>query len=162
VSWTEDWLWPKVTLRRQAQNAIDEGFWAAAFWSGAKAAVTLIEALRSLDESELVGLFLAGLFAALAFGIHRRSRVAAVSALSFFLVARIFLGTPAIPWMVLFLSLLFLNGIRGTFAYHRIPPLAAGLPTVEQSFQAVAKAAPPRETQGEGTKSQSTILRRPV
>jgi len=84
----------------------------------------------------------AAVYGTLAFGIRRRSRAVAILALIVFFAERLLLGASlAFPNLTLlaFGPLLFVNGVRVTVAYHRFPPLAANIPSVEQSFQAFAK-----------------------
>jgi len=42
----------------------------------------------------------------------------------------------AIPLLV---TLALLNGVRGTFAYHKLPPRPEGLPSLAQSFGALER-----------------------
>ncbi|MBE9098814.1 hypothetical protein [Vacuolonema iberomarrocanum] len=64
-----------------------------------------------------------GLFVAIAIGIHKMSRVAAVSGFTLYLLGRIYAwshtGAGNVFVSVLFF-LAFLNAIRATFAYHRL------------------------------------------
>jgi hypothetical protein len=155
MSWTEDWLWPKVDLRRRAQNAIDEGFYAAAFLGGFKFVFGLIFLLAQFSEAVFVGLVSAAIFGGLAFGIYKRSRFCALAALIFFLAQRFLLGTElGVPNLLYttFFSLLFVNGIRGAFAYRRFGP-PANAPSVEESFRAMAKAVPAEEPRAKETES---------
>ncbi|HWY43362.1 MAG TPA: hypothetical protein VNX66_07695 [Candidatus Sulfotelmatobacter sp.] len=155
MSWTEDWLWPKVDIRRKAQNAIEEGFWAASFVAVFAAVWALIGFLRDSRFFDVDQLSFAVLFAALAFGIRRRSRIAAICALCLYVFQRILFWGGIGPYQaVSFLFVLaFMNCIRGTFAYHRFPPLPANIPSVEQSFRAIAKAVPPGDAPDDITKS---------
>ncbi|MBS1840697.1 MAG: hypothetical protein JSS69_02280 [Acidobacteria bacterium] len=156
MSWTEDWLWPKVDIRRKAQNAIDEGFWAAAFWAGFKGVLALIALLSPAEGFGLTIGISAAVYASLAFGIRRRSRIVAVFALIIFIAERLLLGAAmALPNLTLlaFGSLLFANGVRGTFAYHKFPPLPANIPSVEQSFRAMSKTAASGESQDDSSKT---------
>jgi len=142
MSWTEDWIWPKVDLRRKAQNTIEEGFWAACFVAVFAAAFALISVLRDAGSVDFYQPGVAVLFAGLAFGIRRRSRFAAICALCLYVLQRIVFWAPGFgPYQALSLLfvLAFVNCVRGTFAYHRLPPLPPNIPSVEQSFQAFAK-----------------------
>lgn len=67
-----------------------------------------------------------GLFVAIAFGIHKLSRVAAVAGLLIYLAEQILMraanpsmSASGIAVAVCFV-LAFVNGIRGTFAYHQL------------------------------------------
>jgi uncharacterized membrane protein len=73
-----------------------------------------------------------GLLLTLAYGIYRRSRVCAIAALVYFLVSTAFLfgegaGTaPAFMGRTLFLAVLYVLGVIGTFVHHaRRRPAAA-------------------------------------
>lgn len=113
-----------------------------AFWSGFKAALALVALLSPVEGVALAVGISAAVYGGLAFGIRRRSRVVAILALIVFIAERLLLGTAmAFPNLTLlaFGSLLLVNGVRGTLAYHKFPPLPANIPTVEQSFQAFAK-----------------------
>ncbi|HWZ99758.1 MAG TPA: hypothetical protein VN025_18520 [Candidatus Dormibacteraeota bacterium] len=155
MSWTEDWLWPKVDLRRKAQKAIEEGFWAASFVAVFAAVLALIGFLRDSRFFDVVQLSLAVLFGALAFGIRRRSRTAAICALSLYIFQRILFWGPIGPFQAISLLfvLAFANCIRGTFAYQRFSPLPANIPSVEQSFRAMANTAPSSESRNDAAKS---------
>lgn len=145
MSWTEDWLWPKVDLRRRAQNAIEEGFWVACFLSFLYAMWALIGVLRDATINDIEQFGVAALFAALAFGIRRRSRVAAISALILYVLARVAQGWASLsPFQVVsFLFILaFVNCIRGAFAYRKFPAISANTPSVAESFSAMAAAKP--------------------
>ena len=148
MSWIEDWLWTKVDLRRRAQNAIEEDFWVACFLSFACAMGALIGVLRDATISDFEQFGVAVLFAVLAFGIRRRSRAAAISALILYVLLRVAQGwTSLSPFQIIsFLFVLALvNCIRGTFAYHRFGSPPANVPSVEQSFRAMSQTAPPEE-----------------
>lgn len=155
MSWTEDWLWPKVDLRRKAQNAIEEGFWAACFVSVFAALFALIGFLRDSRFFDVVQLSLALLFGALGFGIRRRSRIAAICALALYILQKTLFGGPFGPFQVISLLfvLAFLNCIRGAFAYHKFPPLPANIPSVEQSFRAMANTGASHESQNDPAKT---------
>ena len=63
------------------------------------------------------------IFAALAFAIWRNSRFAAIVGLAIFILERVWMlqnsgRTPGIISLVLLV--MFVNGIRGTFAYYRL------------------------------------------
>jgi hypothetical protein len=140
------WFWPNVSNRRFAQNAIQEAFWAAVFVSGLTVAFTVIWLLRS-DETDFaqVGFLNSALFGGLAFGIYRRSRVAAISAFVLFAGGTLYqLATTGPAGLVLrgLIALAFFHGVRGTFAYQKLPALPANLPSIEQTFQAVRQTSP--------------------
>jgi hypothetical protein len=65
----------------------------------------------------------AAIFVAIAFGIKRKSRFAAVAGLSLYVIERIFMlqraGAAGIFTGIVF-TLLFINAVRGAFAYRRL------------------------------------------
>ena len=65
----------------------------------------------------------AAIFAAIAFGIKRRSRFAAVAGLILYILERLYMmqrtGAGGLVMGVIF-TLLFINAVRGAFAYHRM------------------------------------------
>jgi hypothetical protein len=143
------WLWPKVSNRRFAQNAIQEAFWAALIVSVLTAILTVI-LLFSPDETNFaqIGFLNSALFGGLAFGIYRRSRTAALSAFVLFTAGTVYQLATAGPGGLLLrglVALAFFHGVRGTFAYQKLPALPANLPSIEQSFRTVGQASPHAE-----------------
>ena len=144
MSWFDDWVWLKVDSRRRAQNAIEEGFWAATFVAVTAAFFVLIDVMKDPDQYAIQGLLSVIVFGFIAFGIRRRSRAAALIALLLYVSDRVFAlistghGNLVLP---VFITLAFLNAVRGTIAYHRFPPLPANLPSIEQSFQSIGNAS---------------------
>lgn len=118
------WYWEDVSDLAGADKAITGGFWAAIFVAG----VTTLFVTLSLAGVHLFGIGLsalvdAGLFAAIAIGIKQKSRFAAVAGLCLYIIERIYMlkvtGAGGMI-MAVFLVLLFINAVRGTFAYHRL------------------------------------------
>jgi len=150
MSLLEQWLWPDVSLRRNAQGAIQEAFWITIALAAYKFILVLILFLRDSDA----GLNFAGLlegitFAALGLGLYYRSRSAAVLSFSFYVLGFLYffiMVRPSIPVVPGLIALGLFAGVRGTFSYHRLPPKPKDLPTIEQSFQSV-KPAPESPTQ---------------
>jgi hypothetical protein len=148
MSWIDNWAWPKVDTRRRAQNAIEEGFWAATFVSVVAALFLLITVMKDAEQFAIESLLGVVVFAFIAFGIRRRSRVAAFVGLILYVSDRVYVliseghGSFILP---VFITLALLNAVRGTLAYHRLPPLPANLPSIEQSFQAIGNPSPKSE-----------------
>lgn len=118
------WYWEDVTDVGGAEKAMNGGFWAALI----VAIITSLVACLSFFGMRLLGIngwaFLdAGIFAAIAVGIKRKSRFAAVAGLFLYVLERIYMlqrgGTGGIVMGILF-TLLFINAVRGAFAYHRL------------------------------------------
>lgn len=137
------WFWPNVSTRRFAQNAIQEAFWASVLVSALTAIFTAISFLGP-DESNpsAVGFVDSAIFAGLAFGIYRRSRIAAVSAFVLYLAGSIFQFAAHGPagWILRgLIALALFHGVRGALAYHKFSALPANLPSVEQSFRSLSQ-----------------------
>jgi len=118
------WYWEDVSDLGGAEKAINGGFWAALI----VACITALVVSLSFAGVQLLGLnawaFLdAAIFAMIAIGIKRKSRFAAVAGLCLYIVERIYMmqrgGASGIVMGILF-TLLFINAVRGTFAYHRL------------------------------------------
>jgi hypothetical protein len=136
------WFWPDVGSRRNALSAIEEAFWVAVVASAFTLAFALINSARA-DESavDYSGLVDSAFFAGAAVGFRQKSRVCAL------VVFVPYVGSRAYLWIssghgnlivVPLVSLALLHGVRGTFAHHRFSPLPAGIPSMEDSFRAVA------------------------
>jgi hypothetical protein len=121
-------FWPDVSTLENAAWATKQGVWAAAFVAVvtaivSSAALFLHRPILGLGGSGLVD---AAIFAAVAFGIHKSSRFAAVSGLVIYVIERIYMfksagsqGTGG-SVMVVFLTLAFVTAVRGTLAYRRL------------------------------------------
>src|SRR5262249_50013582 len=75
-----------------------------------------------IDGSALLD---AAIFAAIAFGLSRYSRIAGVAGFALFLFERIYMLSKAGPaagglFMGIFLLLGFLHGMRGSLSYHKL------------------------------------------
>jgi hypothetical protein len=130
-----------VTDLESARSAGKQGAFAAFFGAGATALFAAI-AMANPQAMQDIGIdawaFLdAGLFLGLGIGIWRMSRVCAVLGLTFFLVEKLFMfaSNPGNASkgviMVIILVLAYINGIRGTFAYHRLRNDASALLTAD-------------------------------
>jgi hypothetical protein len=120
------WIWPDVSTLEGSKWATRQAFWAAVFCMS----VTLILAVLGAFGIQLFpefkmdawSLLDAGIYGAVAFGLHRYSRFAAVSGLAVYLFERVVMWTEAgfkSPVMAIILTLLFIGGVRGTWAYRR-------------------------------------------
>jgi hypothetical protein len=122
-------LWPAVDTAEQARHAARQGMWAAVIVTAVTAFCVALAMSgtnplpqTTFDASALVD---AALFAAVAWGIHKGSRAAAVAGLVLYLIERAyFYSQMGVPKAGLFfsmaLTLAFLHGVRGTFALHRL------------------------------------------
>jgi hypothetical protein len=121
-------FWPDVSTLEDAQWATKHGVWAAGFVAVVTGIVSL--AALSLHKSVLgvsgSGFVDAAIFAAVAWGIYKNSRFAAVSGLVVYLVERSYMlktgagGGAGAAVMVMFLTLAFVAAVRGTFAYRKL------------------------------------------
>ena len=136
-----DWFWPRVSDRKNAQFAISEACFAAGLVAVITALLGTIEMLKDGTEGLGLEMFVSvAIYASAGFGIYRRSRIAAVLALAFYLAGQGYAWVaagPKIGALPLLITLAFLNGVRGTFAYHKLPPRPEGLPSLAQSFGAL-------------------------
>ncbi|HBL58637.1 MAG TPA: hypothetical protein DDZ80_09010 [Cyanobacteria bacterium UBA8803] len=124
-------LWASIDSIETAKQAAQQGVWAAAF----VAIITSIFAIvsvalgGSLPEGmpaiDAWAFWDVGIFVAIAWGIHKMSRFAAVAGLVLYIVEQIIMriSNPsnfgAGLFIVILFILAFINAVRGTFAYHR-------------------------------------------
>jgi len=143
--WAAIWIWPDVTIRRKAQAAIDEAFWAALSFAVLMAVFATIGLTGFLDPGAGISAYMiAVIYGGIAAGIRARSRVAAVAGLFVYILDRIYFVTTGGPRGVVIWGLILLafwQGVRGTFAYAKLPPKQVGVPSIEDSFRAMAQGA---------------------
>jgi len=128
---SKTWYWEDVNDLSGAEKAMQGGFWAAL----AVAIITSVFVALSFAGVNLFGIGAAALldaaiFAAIAFGIKRKSRFAAVAGLVLYIVERVYMmqrGGRGGIIMGIFFTLLFINAVRGAFAYHRLTQQASPL-----------------------------------
>ena len=128
------WYWPDVSDLDGAKDAAHYGMWCAILVAG----FTAIFVILSFFGTRLMGITPAALldvalFAAIAYGLSRYSRFAAVAGFVLFLIEKIyaFVLTGSILGVGVFGAIIlfgFLNGVRGAFAYQKL--LAAASPQV--------------------------------
>ena len=120
------WYWPEITDAESARSAAKLARGAALFCAGITLVVTIL-AIMGVELVQKLGvsawsLLDVALFLAVAWGIHRMSRTAAVFGLILYALERLFMmlesGPKGIIMTVIF-TLAFISGVRGTFAYHR-------------------------------------------
>lgn len=119
-----NWFWPPVTDTQTAREASRQGLWAATWIAGVTIVFALLAALgyRSA-EFDSAALWDAGLFIIIGWGINKSSRVAAVAGLLLYLIERAYMWAtvgPKSPGMAILFTLMFINSVRGTFAFHRL------------------------------------------
>ena len=120
--------WPAVTDLPAAISASDQGYWSAV---GVAVLTGFSSAIALFRNSDLAGVngwsFIdAAVFGMIAWRIRRRSRIFAVAGLCLFIAEKVLqaivVGQFGIAGLFVsgFIILLFINGIRGTFAIHRL------------------------------------------
>lgn len=121
----QNFLWPDIRDAASAQAAARLAMWAAFACSG----ITALTAFLANNGVTLVGdgpqmaVQRASLYGLLAIGIHRLSRSAAVLSLLIFLLERTRDSGPIALTIILLIC--FVNGVRGTVAFHRLQLTAA-------------------------------------
>jgi hypothetical protein len=123
-----EWIWPAVDTPESARFAMRQGFWAAIFVCGLTALLVFVSAMSSpadrLPQFAPWALVDAAIFAAIAFGIWKESRVAAVAGLGVYIIEQLHLLTLSTRrgagsfFIVAALLCAFIGGIRGAFALH--------------------------------------------
>lgn len=136
-------IFPPVNTPVAARQVARQGYWAALFLAGITAtacgAVVIGTALTKVSDplSPQWSAFLLGwlllvvsasvlvmaLFQAIATGIHRLSRWAALTGLGVCLAVMTALAqgsSPAMLGITIPVAIAFINGVRGTFAYHHL------------------------------------------
>jgi hypothetical protein len=111
--------WPEIIDPKSAGAAAKAGAMGAFLCVGATVLMVL------LKQAPMSAYLDAGIFLILGLMILRMSRVAAVTALVFFVLERFYASfahglSAAIGAVAIVVLLAFLNGVRGTFAYHRM------------------------------------------
>jgi len=140
MSLVNEWVWPDVSIRRKAQMAIDEAFWVAVAVAIFRAIWVLIGYLRdSSNGPDGPGLLATICFSGLAVGIRFRSRVAAVIAFALYVFEILYslVLHPRLPLVAIVVAFALFAGVRGTFAYRKLPPKTENLPNIADSFKAV-------------------------
>lgn len=120
------WMWPTTTTTASARFAVTQAFWAAAVCAAGVALLVTLNHLTPGDGARFPfrfgSLLDAAAFAAVAIGLSRRSRVAAVCGLFLYLVEEAYVLGQARPFtllVVVLFTIAFVNGVRGAFALHR-------------------------------------------
>ncbi|MEM9216666.1 MAG: hypothetical protein AAGD25_20245 [Cyanobacteria bacterium P01_F01_bin.150] len=122
------WL-PATTTLADARKTAKQGYWASLLVAGATTAIILIgiwagQPITGMDIN-LWAFIDVSIYVAIAIGIYRMSRIAAIAGLSLYVINQIYMLTVTGPrasglGIMLLIVFAFINGIRGTFAYHRL------------------------------------------
>jgi hypothetical protein len=104
-----------------------------------------------LAGDRLWGFVGAAFLAGIALGIRHKSRAAAVAGFALYIARRAWSwmasGYPGSIIVSILVGLALWHGGRGTFAFHRFAPIAAGTPGIEDSFRSFGQS--PKRTQQE-------------
>lgn len=120
------WYWPDVSNLDGAKEATRYGMWCGV----CVASITTLFVLLAIFGFSIMGikpnaLLDAVLFAGIAFGLSRYSRIAAVAGFGLFVIEKIYMVVStgsffAVGVLGIVIALGFLNSIRGTFAYQKL------------------------------------------
>jgi len=148
----QSWFWPDLSSRKNALAAINETFWVTMFLAGLTAVFTFIDFARDWQAGDrLWGFVGAAFLAGIALGIRHKSRAAAVAGFALYIARRAWSwmasGYPGSIIVSILVGLALWHGGRGTFAFHRFAPIAAGTPGIEDSFRSFGQS--PKRTQQE-------------
>jgi len=122
-----DWWWPDVSSAEFAEKAVRQGMWAAIVVAG----ITALVAAYAAGSGTKVGGFVdawsfvdAVIFGAIAIGIYRKSRFAAVAGLIMFLLEKALQVQSGMSagamFMAVVFALCFAHAVRGTYSLHRL------------------------------------------
>jgi hypothetical protein len=123
----EKWYWPTISDLPDAVVASNKGVWAAGIVAGITFIITTLslflrQGVAGIDAWSYIDAIVFGL---IAWGISRRSRICAVSGLVLFAIEKVIqlakygLGILGLA-VAGFFIVLFVVGIKGTFAFHRL------------------------------------------
>jgi hypothetical protein len=119
-------MWPPTTTMASARFAVTQAFWAATVCAAGVALFVTVDQLMPADGPSAPfrfgALLDAAAFAAVAIGLARRSRVAAVCGLGLYLFEEAYVLGQVRPFallIVVLFTIAFVNGVRGAFALHR-------------------------------------------
>jgi hypothetical protein len=125
--------WPDVSTPAGARSATMYGVWAALFSAvvtAALAAWSIVSGEAAPDLVDAWSFVDVAIFAAIAFGIWKRSRFAAVAGLVIFVAERIYVmaTTPGGSGLglALVLAMCYVAAIRGTYAFRRLASVETG------------------------------------
>lgn len=118
-------LWPKIVDAETARGAVNQGFWAAVLVAATTTVFATIALVLQKDVASInAWAYLdAIIFGVIAWRIRRFSRAFAVGGVALFVIEKSLMIADShgpVAWLLLALILLlmFINGARGTFAYH--------------------------------------------
>lgn len=116
-------FWPSLRTSESVDKAIQQGVVASLICA---AITTVIIVLAMTGVMQLFGIgpeafFDVAIFCAIAFGIWKKSRVAALSGLLFYLLQQAFtvIEQGRFSILMILFTLFFVNSVRGTFRWHQ-------------------------------------------
>lgn len=119
-----EWIWPAIVDTTTAKKASKQGLWACAWCAGATIVFVVLAQLGAqLFNFDMSALWDAFLFIVIGWGIYKMNRIAAVAGLALYILERLYMWSehgPKNPAVAIFITLLFINSIRGIFAYHKL------------------------------------------
>lgn len=119
-----EWIWPSVVDITAAKKASKQGLWASTWCAGATIVfVVLAQFGVQMFNFDLWALLDAFLFIIIGWGIYKMNRIAAVAGLLLYILERISMWSEhgsKNPAMAIIITLMFINSIRGIFAYHKM------------------------------------------
>lgn len=121
-------LWPDIDSLESARETANQGFWAAILVAVFTTIMVLVTSqtgsMDNLPPMNAWSFIDVGIYVAIALGIRKMSRIAAVCGLLLYSIDRIYLwsqtGANGSVVLSIFFMLAFIHGVRGTFAYHRL------------------------------------------
>ena len=118
-----NWVWPNIIDKNTAQKASQQGYWACILCAGATILLVAINYFGTdLLNFTPWALGDAFLFIVIGWGIYKMNRFAAVSGLALYILERVSMWSehgPKNPILAIFFTLMFINSVRGIFAYHK-------------------------------------------
>lgn len=138
-----NYYWPEIYDYESAKKAVNLGAGAGFFCAGATLLVIFLNSLgifekKILDIDSYAFLDVI-VIASLAYGTKQFSRFAAVSSLIVYWAERIYAmstgETLGGPFMVAMMTVMFISGIRGAFAFHQFKNEPPAAPTDSASYR---------------------------
>lgn len=116
-------FWPSITDVVTAKKASQQGYWACLLIAGTTILLVVLSffgiRLLGFDQWALIDAFL---FIVIGWGIYKMNRIAAIAGPALYILERISMGLEyglKNPIMVIIISFMFINSVRGIFAYHK-------------------------------------------
>ena len=123
---SQNMIWPTVSDLESARRAAHQGVWAATYVFLSTTVMGILGSYGIIFDKfgfNMEALVDAALIAMAGFGIIKMCRTAAILGLSLHVVGRIVFwlehGSKN-PVVAFFIIVMFINSVRGTFAYHRL------------------------------------------